>query len=175
MKVKNYVKKMIVAGNTRMRLAISAALVMSFSLAETIPAFSQSNVEHRKISPVSQIDKSAHASTLAFVSVNVIPMAREVVLANQTVVITDELLSYLAHGVTTVLHLSGAMSGAPALLRNRAQIARGEMLGPTLYLSGPNVDGDPPIWRGVSVAVTTPEDARRVVAGQKRAGYQEPL
>ncbi len=160
------------------------------------------------------IGKSEIPFTAAFVNVNVIPMTREVVLANQTVVINDgriaalgpfestaipdnamkidgrsryllpgladlhihlrspdELLSYLAHGVTTVLHLSGAMSGAPDLLRYRVQIARGEMLGPTLYLSGPNVDGDPPIWRGVSVAVTTPDDARRVVTEQKRAGY----
>lgn len=160
------------------------------------------------------IGKSETPFTTAFVNVNVIPMTREVVLANQTVIIkdgriaalgpfestaipdnaikidgrdryllpgladlhihlrsTDELLSYLAHGVTTVLHLSGAMSGAPDLLNYRAQIARGERLGPTLYLSGPNVDGDPPIWRGVSVAVTTPKEARRVVAEQKRAGY----
>ncbi|MCI0489236.1 MAG: amidohydrolase family protein [Blastocatellia bacterium] len=84
---------------------------------------------------------------------------------------TDEFLSYLAYGVTTVLHLSGAQSGAPDLLEYRERLARNEMLGPTLYTSGPVVDGDPPIFRSVSVAVTTAEGARRVVAEQKRAGY----
>lgn len=84
---------------------------------------------------------------------------------------TDELLSYLAYGVTTVMHLSGATGGAPDLLGNRAALARGELLGPTLYASGPTLDGDPPIFPNVSVAVRTPEDARRVVAEQKRAGY----
>jgi hypothetical protein len=84
---------------------------------------------------------------------------------------TDELLSYLAYGVTTVLHLSGATSGAPDLLRYRAQLRQGELLGPTLYTSGPTVDGDPPIFPNVSVVVKTPEEARRIVEQQQRAGY----
>ncbi len=84
---------------------------------------------------------------------------------------TDELISYLAYGVTTVLHMSGAMRGARDLLQYRARLAQGELLGPTLYTSGPNVDGDPPIFPGVSVAVKTPEEARRVADEQHRAGY----
>src|SRR5688572_12349821 len=113
--------------------------------------------------------------SVAFVGVSVIPMDREGILRDQTVVIsrgkivklgsskaarvpknaliidgrgkylipglcdlhihlrsTDELLSYLAHGVTTVLHMSGAESGAPDLLRYRRELATGEMLGPAL-------------------------------------------
>ena len=84
---------------------------------------------------------------------------------------TDELISYLAYGVTTVVHLSGAQQGAPDLLRYRDQLAAGERLGPTLYTSGPLLDGAPPIWPGVSVVATTPEEARDVVVEQKQAGY----
>ena len=83
----------------------------------------------------------------------------------------DELVSYLAFGVTTILHLSGAMRGAPDLLRYRAQLRQDELLGPTLFTSGPNVDGDPPIFPSVSVVVKTAVEARRVAAEQKRAGY----
>ncbi|MGH7481447.1 MAG: amidohydrolase family protein [Longimicrobiales bacterium] len=84
---------------------------------------------------------------------------------------TSELLSYMAWGVTTVVHLSGAMDGAPDLLRYREELARGERLGPTLYASGPILDGEPPIFAGVSVVVRTPAEARRVVSEQQRAGY----
>ncbi len=84
---------------------------------------------------------------------------------------TDELISYLAYGVTTVVHLSDAQPGAPDLLRYRDQLASGEMLGPRLLMSGPMLDGDPPIWPNVSVVVTTPEEARNVVVEQKQAGY----
>ena len=45
---------------------------------------------------------------------------------------TDELLSYLAYGVTTVVHLSGAQRSAPNLLLYRDQLVSGEMVGPTL-------------------------------------------
>lgn len=151
---------------------------------------------------------------VAFINVQVIPMDKERVLKDQTVIVrdgkieaigsskklkppkgafvidghgqyllpglsdlhihlrsTDELISYLAYGVTTVLHLSGSMSGAPDILGYRSRLSRNEMTGPTLYATGPNVDGDPPIFPGVSVAVKTPEDAQRVVEEQKRAGY----
>lgn len=84
---------------------------------------------------------------------------------------TDELRSYLTYGVTTVVHMSGAMPGAPDLLRYREELARGERLGPTLFTTGPILDGDPPIFPGVSVVVTTPRAARQAVAEQKRAGY----
>ena len=84
---------------------------------------------------------------------------------------TDELLSYLAYGVTTVVHVSGAMSGAPNLLGYREQLEGGEMLGPRLFTTGPILDGDPPIFGSVSTVVTTPEEGRRVVEDQKQAGY----
>lgn len=151
---------------------------------------------------------------VAFTSVDVVPMTREIVLPKQTVLVrdgaivemgpessvrippgarridgggrwllpgltdfhvhlrsTDELLSYLAHGVTTIVNLSGATSGAPDLLRYRDELARGERLGPTLYTTGRTLDGDPPIFASVSTVVRTPEEARRAVAEQHAAGY----
>lgn len=84
---------------------------------------------------------------------------------------TSELLSYLAHGVTTVVHMSGAMTGAPNLLRYRDEIASGKRIGPALYMTGPIFDGSPPIFPGVSTVVRTPAEARRTVGEQHDAGY----
>lgn len=70
--------------------------------------------------------------------------------------VTDELFLYVANGVTTVRHLKGRSE----LLKLRQQIAKGELLGPTLYTCGPIVFGD-----------KKPDDARRIVAEQARAGY----
>ncbi len=82
-----------------------------------------------------------------------------------------ELLSYLAYGITTVVNLSGATSDAPDLLRTRARLAEGDLIGPTLYTTGPSLDGDPPIFAAVSTVVTTPEEAERAVVAQVEAGY----
>lgn len=82
----------------------------------------------------------------------------------------SELLSYLAYGITTVVHLSGPMENVPDLLSLRRRIAVGEVLGPNLYTTGRNLDGAPPNFPNVSTVVTTPDAARRVVAEQQRAG-----
>ena len=84
---------------------------------------------------------------------------------------TDELVSYVAHGVTAVIHMSGAMSGAPDILKYRENLRSGALLGPMLFTTGPILDGDPPIFAGVSEVVTTAEEARQAVAEQRRAGY----
>lgn len=84
---------------------------------------------------------------------------------------TDELVSYLAYGVTTVVHMSGAMNGAPELLYYKKQLNNHEMIGPRLLTTGPILDGNPPIFAGVSTSVSAPEEARRVVAEQKKQGY----
>jgi imidazolonepropionase-like amidohydrolase len=68
----------------------------------------------------------------------------------------EEMFLYLANGVTTVRH----MNGRSELLKLRQQIARGEVVGPTLYTCGPIVFGD-----------KRPDDARRIVAEQAKAGY----
>lgn len=148
-------------------------------------------------------------SATAFTHVNVVPMDRERVLPDQTVIVRDGriaeigpasgitvpegsrridgrgrylmpgladmhvhlvdqdgLVLYLANGVTTVRN----MAGRPAYLAWRAAIAHGELLGPTIYTTGPIVDGSPPVWPG-SAVVETAEQADSVVREQQAAGY----
>ncbi|MEW6209163.1 MAG: amidohydrolase family protein, partial [Acidobacteriota bacterium] len=156
-------------------------------------------------------DETKTHPTVAFIGVNVIPMDRERIRREQTVIVKDgviisvgpsrsakipddalsidgrgqylipgltdahvhirdrgELASYLAYGVTTVFQ----MRGSPEILKLREEIADGKMLGPTIYTTGPLVDGDPPIYRGSNtVVVTNTQEAKRTVAEQKRAGY----
>ena len=65
---------------------------------------------------------------------------------------------FLAYGVTTVFNLKGA----PEHLALRARVRRGEQTGPDIYTSGPYTN---------EPVIKTPEDARRAVEEQKRAGY----
>jgi imidazolonepropionase-like amidohydrolase len=147
--------------------------------------------------------------SVAFVNVNVVPMNKPEVLANQTVVISDDhiadiceaastsladgalridgkngyllpgladmhvhqwgqgdLLLFLANGVTTIRN----MWGTSRQLVWRKKIAAGELLGPTMYTSGPLLDGKPPIWNGSKV-IETAEEAEQEVAREKEAGY----
>jgi imidazolonepropionase-like amidohydrolase len=68
------------------------------------------------------------------------------------------LFLYVANGVTTVR----GMLGYPANLELRDRIARGEVLGPRLWVAGPALSGN---------AAPTPEVGRRMVQEQKAAGY----
>jgi imidazolonepropionase-like amidohydrolase len=77
-----------------------------------------------------------------------------------------DLTLFLAAGVTTVRN----MFGSEEALAWRAEIARGERLGPTLVTAGPIIDGDPPIWPG-SAVIAKPDDAERIVVEQKAKGY----
>jgi hypothetical protein len=67
---------------------------------------------------------------------------------------------FVANGVTTVLNLYGT----PAFLKLRERVARGEMLGPVIYTSGPFISNAP-------VTTPTPEEVERMVVEQKSAGY----
>ncbi len=150
---------------------------------------------------------------VAFVHVNVIPMTRDGVMKDQTVIINrgritqvgsatstriprnalridgqgkylmpglvdflvhlrdpGELLSYLAHGVTTVVQMSGPTGNVPDVIALRRRIAAGEIRGPNVYTTGRILDGNPAVHPGVSTVVATPEEARRVVEDQYRAG-----
>ncbi len=82
----------------------------------------------------------------------------------------QELLSYLAHGVTSVVHLSGPTGATGDVLDLRSRVASGETLGPTIYTTGPILDGDPAINPGVSAVVNTPDEAARTVVAQVDAG-----
>jgi imidazolonepropionase-like amidohydrolase len=157
-----------------------------------------------------QVAKSADTRVVAFVGVSVVPMDKERVVANQTVVVRDgrivevgptgkakiptgatqidgrgkflmpgladmhahlfpgdgtandlatqQLILYLANGVTTVRN----MIGAPAHVVLRDRVKEGKLLGPTVYTAGPPLTGKDAV---------SPEVAERIVAAQKQAGY----
>jgi cytosine/adenosine deaminase-related metal-dependent hydrolase len=78
----------------------------------------------------------------------------------------DDLLSYAAYGVTTVLN----MSGSPAHLHWRKQVRDGTLLGPTIYTASPTVDGYPPL-NETFVTEENPQQARAFIRECKQAGY----
>lgn len=65
---------------------------------------------------------------------------------------------FVANGVTTIR----GMLGDPRHLPLRAAVAKGEVLGPTIYTSGPSFNGN---------TATSPEVATKMVQDQKAAGY----
>jgi imidazolonepropionase-like amidohydrolase len=65
---------------------------------------------------------------------------------------------FVANGVTTIR----GMLGHPRHLALREETARGAILGPTIYTSGPSFSG---------TSVPDADTARRLVAAQKQAGY----
>jgi hypothetical protein len=77
-----------------------------------------------------------------------------------------DLLLFLANGVTTIRN----MWGSRRHLLWRKRIARGELLGPTIFTAGPIIDGNPPIWN-TSKPVVTAQEAREEVAEEKKLGY----
>jgi imidazolonepropionase-like amidohydrolase len=167
----------------------------------------------------SAIAQDAGKQVTAFINVNVIPMDRERLLKDQTVIVHDgriaeigaanrvkvpagalridgrgkflipglfdmhthlfsdgkfpdslagdELKIMLANGVTTIR----LMIGTPEHLKMRAQVAKGELLGPTMYVASPELAGrsygDP--FNGYVVA--TPDEARAAVKKAKAEGY----
>jgi imidazolonepropionase-like amidohydrolase len=79
---------------------------------------------------------------------------------------SDDLLSYVANGVTTVMN----MHGEPPDLRWREQVLKGRLLGPTIYTASPAVDGLPPL-NEMFVTEEKPRDAEAFVHDSKLAGY----
>jgi imidazolonepropionase-like amidohydrolase len=67
---------------------------------------------------------------------------------------------YLANGVTTIRNPGGNIT---VLRLTRERLARGELLGPRLFFSGPLLDGMPPVWPEMSLLVDTPQRARSAV------------
>ena len=53
---------------------------------------------------------------------------------------------YLAHGITTVRDCAGDLSDT--VLSWRQQIADGKLAGPTIFASGPKLEGLKPMWKG---------------------------
>lgn len=73
-------------------------------------------------------------------------------------VVERTLFLYVSGGITTIR----GMLGDPRHLDLRARAARNELLSPTIYTSGPSLNGN---------SVPTPGAAARIVAEQKAAGY----
>jgi len=82
----------------------------------------------------------------------------------------DELVNYLAWGVTTVMHFGG--SGGPGLrqLELRREIEAGILLGPNILATDRILDGDPAIATGAH-SVDSAEEARRIVRQLRDDGY----
>lgn len=70
----------------------------------------------------------------------------------------DLMFLYVANGVTTIR----GMLGAPNQLELRTQTASGTMLGPTIYVAAPSLNGQ---------SAPTAEAAQRLVREHKAAGY----
>jgi imidazolonepropionase-like amidohydrolase len=78
----------------------------------------------------------------------------------------DDGTLYVANGVTTIRN----MWGTPQTLDTRADYAAGRALGPTVYTTGPILDGKPVVWGG-SIAIENAEEAEKELAAEKSAGY----
>ncbi len=79
----------------------------------------------------------------------------------------EELFIMLANGVTT----ARLMIGTPEQLKYRAQVARGELVAPTLYVASPQLTGRKQGSTFNGRVVTKAEEARAAVRDFKAAGY----
>lgn len=70
----------------------------------------------------------------------------------------DILFLYVANGITSIR----AMLGAPNQIPLREQLRRGEVLGPTMYVSAPSLNGN---------SAPNPDTAATLVRAHKAAGY----
>jgi len=62
---------------------------------------------------------------------------------------------YVAYGVTTVRDCAEDISNS--VLAWRSEVAAGSLLGPTIYTSGPKLEGYKPLWKG-TIEVGTPAE-----------------
>jgi imidazolonepropionase-like amidohydrolase len=194
-----------------LRGGVGACLSLFLLAASGLSGVAQSGgQESRPAAAATATAPTAAARVVAFVGVNVVPMDRERVLENQTVVVRDGRIAeigpekqvkvpegalrvegrgkyllpgladmhvhlppgdgtkddaasqhmrlFLANGVTTIR----GMIGQPSNLTLRERVAKGELLGPTIFAAGPPVHGK---------SAPTPEAAEKLVMEQKQAGY----
>ena len=62
---------------------------------------------------------------------------------------------YVAHGVTSVRDAAADLGAA--VIQWRTEVAAGSLLGPTIYTSGPKLEGYKPLWKG-TIEVGTPAE-----------------
>ena len=82
----------------------------------------------------------------------------------------DELVNYLAWGVTTVMHLGGSTNDGKKLLDYREQVKSGSLLGPNIYTTDRILDGDPPVASN-ALSIATQGKAREAVRKLKVDGF----
>lgn len=82
----------------------------------------------------------------------------------------DELVNYLAWGVTTVMHLGGSGESGAQQLQYRDETRAGRRLGPNIYTTDRILDGDPAIATGAH-SVRSEADARGIVRDLKANGF----
>lgn len=80
----------------------------------------------------------------------------------------DELPMYVGKGVLTVRDLNGS----PETLEWRADVARGAIVGPRIFASGPMIAGPGTPWRN-KVTPTTAAETESFIRAQKAAGYDQ--
>lgn len=79
----------------------------------------------------------------------------------------DFLSLFLAFGVTTVRDAGGDIT--PSVQNWMSQIEKGEIDGPTIFTSGPKLDGSKPSWDG-SIKVVSDEDVQRALDSLESIG-----
>lgn len=72
---------------------------------------------------------------------------------------------YLAHGITSVRDCAADLS--PSVLQWREEIAKGELLGPTIFTSGPKLEGYKSVWVG-DIEIGTTEELNRAIDSLQR-------
>ncbi len=79
----------------------------------------------------------------------------------------NDFVLYLANGVTTVR----VMWGSRGVIDERGRIEAGEVLGPSLLVASPGLDGPGGTWTASTPPVGTPAEARERVTEHVAAGY----
>ena len=107
------------------------------------------------------IDSHVHVETAAFAQALHLPLP-------DSIPFERVLLPYLVHGVTAIR----VMSGAPDLLAARDHVRGGSLLGPTMMVSSPMLDGDPPVLPPpICRVLLSPDSARQAVREYAAQGY----
>lgn len=74
---------------------------------------------------------------------------------------------FLAHGITTVRDAGGDMT--PSVKKWQSAISKGTLDGPTIFTSGPKLDGDKPAWAG-SIQVLDDADIENALDSLEKIG-----
>jgi imidazolonepropionase-like amidohydrolase len=73
---------------------------------------------------------------------------------------------FLMNGVTSIRELGNTKD---SIFDLKKQIASGEVIGPRLFVCGPVLEGDPPVWEGFRI-IKSEEEGRRAVVELKGKG-----